>query len=182
MKCSSCGKAVPDKSVFCMFCGHQLVAVQQASEQLFNNQPPTMLACALDFAPEMEQAGKDKIARRMIVYLQLIDQDGQQTTFNGLLHYKIKWTQGYSQIVGGFQRSYTNAKGNIEDQVKVFSDEFYKSKTNSIWYSHLHAKQVIISSYDVIITAKIEIWFVPVGNNKTLYMVDTFYLRPTQNG
>jgi len=178
MFCSSCGKAIPEVSIFCMFCGSNIAAPQQKTAPLakiFSNKIPNIID-TLGFyfvGPILKKEG-NKISRNCILTVSLLDNENNQTAFPGYLELKHEIRQHAAEYDPFTNLGSTKlSSGKIKKEIK--ESDFIKTQSGNLLIIYKFESHIWVrltgdsrSGYP---TAKIEVQFVPSGSKQPLYKI-----------
>ena len=164
MFCPSCGKSIPDNSIFCMFCGKPVQLSTASPQVVFNmNVPVQIKNVTFNFIGPMEQkffALRGTLAGRQFrIGVQMVDSEGQPTAYDGTLR-----LEGTTPLVAG---GGWNTMGKLAVKLDVKAENFGRSQNDETWYYYTHPTPVFIDGE--YIGVQVKVWFTPSGSNKPLY-------------
>jgi hypothetical protein len=85
MYCSSCGKSIPENSIFCMFCGFKMnIASGNPVVPSEKSSSIGIKELGWQFHGEIERKGSD-IKRKIRLYFKLVDKNNNPVSFEGNL-------------------------------------------------------------------------------------------------
>jgi len=180
MFCQNCGKQIPDESKFCLFCGKEISKIIKIDEPINSKMPVSVSRLIVWLLNEMEDKGRGKVSKKLGLNFQLVDENGDQTSYDGIATIKVQWEQ-YSTYSGNFGGSSysTHAKGKIwKDFPITAKEDFFRSKKGNLVgqiVCYIDLGPIIIKSNQATLQTKSEIWFLPKESKKKLYRVETLY-------